>query len=83
MHLQICVGEVWKYVLIFAEDPVVLMWSLSTLDEPGTCSRVRLMPWTCANTHFRISDTRVGKTFIESSECLQQLLLSVPGCCPY
>lgn len=63
MHLQIYVGEVWKYVLIFIEDRVVLMWSLSTPDEPGTHSHVCLMPRTCANKHLRISELRVGQNF--------------------
>lgn len=63
MHLQIYVGEVWKYVLIFIEDRVVLMWSLSTPDETGIHLRVRLMPRMCANKHLRISELKVGQNF--------------------
>lgn len=62
MCLQVSVGEVWRYVLIFAEDHVVLMWSLSTPDEPGTHSRMHLMAQTYANKYLRISEMRVGQS---------------------
>lgn len=60
-HIVNVGGWALKHMLVFIEDHVVLMCSLSTPAEPATRSCVPPVLWACANKRLRISEMRVGQ----------------------